>query len=1084
MWLDVFRLPHEISFAPYGQVLQSLLDPRSHLSRESRDLNIVLVRLQDFSPDSETQLLAHTNEFLSAIKAFSAAASSQTIVCVCPSNATTAITEVAFKDAEQKIQATVATVPGVSLIPSTEMQASYPVDACYDEIADRTGHIPYTAEFYVSLATTIFRRMRALYRTPSKFIALDCDNTLWDGVCGELGPQQVRITEAHKTFQTHLLEIRSRGILLTLASKNNEQDVWDVFDAHPDMILRREHIAAAAINWNAKSSNLRALAGELRLGVNSCVLLDDNPVEIAEVNANCRDAIAVQVPAATDLDGFLDHVWPLDQLAITDEDRRRAESYQVEARRADFRDEFVSLRDFLSNLQLRITFASIGEDNIERAAQLTQRTNQFNCSLKRQTVNELKNTLTGPARFGYLVDVSDKFGDYGFVGLLYGDHRDSVLHVNAFMLSCRALGRGVERAMMRKLGELAAESNCSKVSVKFIPGPRNQPAADFLNGIAMRDAQDSSPTECHFEFRPATLSNLDPLEATANERGTSSANRAPTATDGVSNHSQTYNQIANQYRSVAQIVDRLHKTAGPRSIDQPLVPPRDDVEQRISAICREVMHLQEVGVTDALKDLGATSLHIVQIHSRLVRELGYELSITELYTLPSIRTIAERTKQASSSEQTVASIARPVNRNQGSASSGVAVVGMAGRFPGADNVRELWDNLMNGVNCISEIAESELNLPEDSPLRAHPNLVRKSAAVKDADKFDAKFFGIFPKEAQVMDPQHRLMLECCWHAMEDAGYQPDAVNESVGVFAGCYMDTYILASLTSNPKLLASLANSFHGGDLHTELGNDKDYLATRISFLLNLRGPAITIQTACSTSLVAIIQACQAIQLGQCNMALAGGSTLKLPQNRGYLYSEGGMVSPDGICRPFDADARGTVFGEGVGAVLLKNLDDAIADGDDIYGVIRGWGINNDGHSKMGYTAPSVEGQSTAVLTAHQHAGFSADTITYMEAHGTGTALGDPIEIDALTRAFRASTDKKQFCAIGSVKSNIGHLDVAAGVTGVMKSCLAMKHGVIPENINFKRPNPNIDLENSPFYVASEKQSWECERLPTASRN
>ena len=285
-----------------------------------------------------------------------------------------------------------------------------------------------------------------------------------------------------------------------------------------------------------------------------------------------------------------------------------------------------------------------------------------------------------------------------------------------------------------------------------------------------------------------------------------------------------------------------------------------------------------------MKDLGATSLHIVQIHSRLVRELGYELSITELYTLPSIRTIAERTKQASSSEQTVASIARPVNRNQGSASSGVAVVGMAGRFPGADNVRELWDNLMNGVNCISEIAESELNLPEDSPLRAHPNLVRKSAAVKDADKFDAKFFGIFPKEAQVMDPQHRLMLECCWHAMEDAGYQPDAVNESVGVFAGCYMDTYILASLTSNPKLLASLANSFHGGDLHTELGNDKDYLATRISFLLNLRGPAITIQTACSTSLVAIIQACQAIQLGQCNMALAGGLDPEAATESGLL--------------------------------------------------------------------------------------------------------------------------------------------------------------------------------------------------------
>jgi acyl transferase domain-containing protein len=256
-------------------------------------------------------------------------------------------------------------------------------------------------------------------------------------------------------------------------------------------------------------------------------------------------------------------------------------------------------------------------------------------------------------------------------------------------------------------------------------------------------------------------------------------------------------------------------------------------------------------------------------------------------------------------------------------------------------------------------------------------------------------------------------------------------------------------------------------------LGNDKDYLATRISYLLNLRGPAMTIQTACSTSLVAIVQACQALQSGHCEMALAGGATFKFPQHRGYLYTEGGMVSPDGICRPFDADARGTVFGEGVGVVVLKRLDQALRDGDEIYSVIRGWGLNNDGRSKMAYTAPSVNGQSAAIEMAHRQADVAAESISYVEAHGTGTSLGDPIEVDSLTKAFRKSTDKTQFCGIGSIKSNIGHLDVAAGVTGLIKVCLALRHQQLPASINFVNPNPNIDFANSPFFVVDKPRPW-----------
>ncbi|MBV7338360.1 type I polyketide synthase [Chloroflexi bacterium TSY] len=412
---------------------------------------------------------------------------------------------------------------------------------------------------------------------------------------------------------------------------------------------------------------------------------------------------------------------------------------------------------------------------------------------------------------------------------------------------------------------------------------------------------------------------------------------------------------------------------------------------------------------------------------------------------------------------------------------GIAIVGMAGRFPSAQNLDEFWDNLRNGVNCIIPIPDDELELSKSDAAVAkdNPNYIKKAAAVEDADMFDAAFFGIYPKEAQAMDPQHRIFLECSWQALEDAGYNPDTYEGAIGVFAGSYMNTYILSSLDTHPDFMTSLANSFHGGSLQTELGNDKDYLATRVSFKLNLRGPGLTIQTACSTSLVAVAQACQNLMSYQCDMALAGTATLRFPQKRGYLYEEDGMVSPDGRCRTFDANARGTIFGNGVGVVLLKRVEDAIADGDSIYAVIRSWGLNNDGGTKVGYTAPSADGQMEAIATAHALADISADTITYIEAHGTGTPLGDPIEIDALVRAFRLTTDAKQFCAIGSAKTNIGHLDCAAGVAGLIKTALSLTHRQIPPSLHFETPNPNIDFENSPFYVNTELSDWNPGSMP-----
>lgn len=411
----------------------------------------------------------------------------------------------------------------------------------------------------------------------------------------------------------------------------------------------------------------------------------------------------------------------------------------------------------------------------------------------------------------------------------------------------------------------------------------------------------------------------------------------------------------------------------------------------------------------------------------------------------------------------------------------IAIIGMAGRFPDAANVAEFWRNLCAGVNSVRSIPDDELELSAEDLLMAqnNPKYVKMAAAIEDADKFDAAFFGIFPKKAVTMDPHQRLFLECCWHALEDGGYVPESYNGAIGVFAGCYMNTYLLASLQTNPDFIYDLANVFHGGSFQNEIGFEKDYLATQVSYLLDLRGPSLTIQTACSTSLVAVTSACQSLVFGECDMALAGAATLRFPQKRGYLYEDGGMMSPDGTCKTFDERANGTIFGNGVATILLKRLDDAVADGDDIYAVIRGWGLNNDGNRKPGYTAPSVEGQVDAVAKAHAMAGIDGDTITYIEAHGTGTSLGDPIEIDALSQVFRRTSTENQYCAIGSVKTNVGHLDCVAGIAGLIKTALAIKHAQIPASLNFERPNPKIDFENSPFFVNTELSEWHTATAP-----
>lgn len=398
----------------------------------------------------------------------------------------------------------------------------------------------------------------------------------------------------------------------------------------------------------------------------------------------------------------------------------------------------------------------------------------------------------------------------------------------------------------------------------------------------------------------------------------------------------------------------------------------------------------------------------------------------------------------------------------------IAVIGLTGRFPEAKSLDELWQNLAAGRECIRRFTDEDAaanGIP--AAVRQAPQFVNARAMLDDPDLFDAAFFGFTPREAELTDPQQRLFLECAWEALEHAGYDPRRYAGLIGVYAGIDASTYAMTNFMTAEDRLQGL------------IGNDKDYLATRVCFKLDLRGPGLTVQTACSTSLVAIQVACQGLLGYQCDMALAGGVGVGFPQRAGYLYQEGGILSPDGRCRPFDAKAKGTVGGDGVGVVVLKRLADALADGDTIHAVIKGAAINNDGAAKIGFTAPGVEGQAAAIALAQAMAGVDPATIGYVEAHGTATEIGDPAEIAALTDVFRARTDKRQFCAIGSLKGNLGHMNSAAGVGGLIKTILMLERRTLLPSLHFERPNPMIDFAGSPFFVNTELREWPANGHP-----
>ncbi|MBL8344484.1 MAG: amino acid adenylation domain-containing protein [Rubrivivax sp.] len=504
-----------------------------------------------------------------------------------------------------------------------------------------------------------------------------------------------------------------------------------------------------------------------------------------------------------------------------------------------------------------------------------------------------------------------------------------------------------------------------------------------------------------------------------------------------------------------------------RSLPMPesvALPKASNPGELIRAIWQDLLGRNDIDARQNLFDLGARSLLVLRFVAR-AHEAGLPgLSVTDVYSSPTLEGLAAL---ATGSATGARSARRGATGSGAGAVGGIAIVGMAARASGATDVEALWLSLLGGAEGIRHFAPHELDASVPPELKSRPNFVAARGVLQGAGRFDAAFFGISPREAVLLDPQQRQVLELAWNALEHAGIDPGRTAGRIGVYAGTANNTYGPALRAEQPDLVRQ------SGEFAAMLASEKDYVATRVANRLDLRGPALSIHTACSTGLVAVAQAWHALASGQCEVALAGGATVIVPQEGGYLHVEGGMESADGHCRPFDAAASGTVFGSAGAMVVLKRLPDALADGDTIHAVIRGVGLNNDGGEKASFTAPSVRGQAEAIREALDHAGVSARSIGYVEAHGTGTVLGDPIEVAALVQAWREDTADRQYCVLGSLKGNFGHTIAAAGVLGLIKATLALRHETIPGTLHFSQPNPHIDFAASPFRVSAQNLPW-----------
>ena len=658
-WLKELGAYGGVEFTPYNQVFQELLGPHSLLGRNQGGVNIVLIRFEDwlqFQPQArhEEVLRGNAEELASALRSFAARSATPTLVWVAPPSPALAhdpVLSTLATAARARLMAEVEALDSLHWL-GAEALAPYLVERIDDHNANRLGHIPYSPQFYTALATAAARRIHLIRAEPHKVLALDCDNTLWQGVVGEDGPQGVSLTPGKRALQEFVVKQQERGMILCLVSKNAESDVFAVFEQHPEMPLRPEHLAAWRVGWRPKAQALAELAAELNLGLGAFVFLDDNPVECAEVRAALPEVLTLQLPAAdADIRDFLRHVWAFDQRSCTEEDRRRTLMYRQNAERYRFERDAAGVEEFLAGLRLVVDIASPRDDEWGRVAQLTLRTNQFNLTTVRRTEAEVRD-LSRNRLECLRVKVSDRFGDYGMVGVLvFGPHRDA-LRIDTMLLSCRVLGRGIEHAMLAHLGQLAVRRGLGRLEALFNRTPRNEPAENFLTDLGGIRRKDSD-TRSIFHFSAAVAAGIVYLPGKAGATATKPSPRSdvsgneartPAASRTRGDKSALYGRIGAELRRVEAVqraaeADAL--TSRP-ALAAPLVEPRTPLESKLAALWARLLHVDRVGVDDDFESLGGTSLAAAFLFAEIERKFSIRLPMTTILEAPTIEQLARR----------------------------------------------------------------------------------------------------------------------------------------------------------------------------------------------------------------------------------------------------------------------------------------------------------------------------------------------------------------------------------------------------------------------------------------------------------
>jgi FkbH-like protein len=677
-WGQELRDTFKIEFAPYNQVFQQLLDLSSLLSKNRHGMNVILVRFEDWirngnelsNLDIQEKIKENVNNLILALKSASERSSTPYLVCVCPvSPAAVADGEsVAFyQQMEDLIVSGLDVISNVYLVKTSELTTAYPVSTYYDADSDELAHVPYMPAFFAALGTMIARKFHTIQSLPYKVIVLDCDQTLWKGVCGEDGPLGIEVDPPRKRLQEFMVRQCDTGMLICLCSKNNEEDVKEVFEHHPEMPLKREHIVSWRINWRPKSENVKSLASELGLGLDSFILIDDNPVECAEVQANCPEVLTFCLPKEPDnIPGFLEHIWVFDHLKITDEDRTRTISYQQSKKREHFRQRSLSFKDFLAGLELEVRISEAMPHHLARVAQLTQRTNQFNFTTVRRSEADIQNLLHSRTLECLVTEVSDRFGDYGLVGVILFGTDSEAIKVDTFLLSCRALGRGVEHRMLAKLGQLAKERGVGYVEVSYTPTKKNQPALDFLEriGSGYREPFDSGFL-CRFPARYVSTLTYDPsLEEPTDSGELDSSNLPSSSILGkqvayTQVKSELFHHIAVDLRSAEQILKTIESQTHKQRPDAvgKYVAPGNALERSIAKIWQNVLGIEKVGIHDNFFEIGGTSLKGIQLIAQLQREFNVNIPVVNLFERPTISSMAKMF-QTNKGEEAVTLVSR------------------------------------------------------------------------------------------------------------------------------------------------------------------------------------------------------------------------------------------------------------------------------------------------------------------------------------------------------------------------------------------------------------------------------------------